>query len=226
MSFDLPVLAFAFSAGIFALISPCGYVLLPGYISYYLGSKPLFGRRFFSGLLSGFASTAGIITVFSIIGMLASFPSVILPQIVPALELVAGAIIIVMGIIILLEIRLPSLGIRLNIEKRKGLIGSYIFGVTYGLATVGCSASLFLLVLSFAMGKGTLISILTFSVYSLGMGFPLIITFILIAQARETIVKRIIRATPFLHKISGILLIIVGVYLIYFYYSNLILITG
>ena len=226
MSFDLLGLTFAFSAGIFALISPCGYVLLPGYISYYLGSKPLFGRSFLSGFLSGFASTAGIITVFSIIGALASFPSVVLPQIVPALELVAAAIIIIMGIMILSETRLPSFGIRLNIEKRKGLIGLYIFGVAYGLAAVGCSAPIFLSVLVFAMGKGTFISILTFLVYALGMGFPLIVTNILITQARETIIKRIIRATPIIHRISGILLIIVGVYLIYFYYSNLFLFTG
>ncbi len=38
MSVDTAGIAFAFTAGLLSLFSPCGYALIPGYISYYLGS--------------------------------------------------------------------------------------------------------------------------------------------------------------------------------------------
>lgn len=198
-------------AGIFSLVSPCGYVLLPGYISYYLGSELSFGKAVSGGL----ACTIGLITVFAIMGALASSLGTLLPQLIPLLEMIAGAMVIFMGIIILIGLRLPYLSIPTRISKRKGVIGLYLFGVAYGLAGVGCSAPIFLSVVFYAMAKGLAYGTSTFIAYAVGMGLPLILTSILLAEAKEFIIKRIASATPWLQKVSGLLLIIVGIYLFY-----------
>jgi len=51
------------------------------------------------------------------------------------------------------------------------------------------------------------------------MGLPIIITTILVAKAKELTLERIVKMTPWLQKISGTVLIFIGVYLIYFYYT-------
>ena len=48
----------------------------------------------------------------------------------------------------------------------------------------------------------------------------MIVTTTLLAKAKKLILKRIVRMMPLFQKISGIILIIIGVYLIYFYYAS------
>jgi cytochrome c biogenesis protein CcdA len=70
------------------------------------------------------------------------------------------------------------------------------------------------------MSKGLAEGFLTFVLYALGMGAPLILTTILLAQAKEYVVNRIKRVAPWLQKFSGVVLIVVGFYLFYFYYTT------
>lgn len=212
---DLTGLTFAFTAGIFSLLSPCGYALLPGYISYHLGSELPVRKAILGGLLS----LAGLATVFSCIGFVASIANVLLSQLIPLLELAAAIIIVFMGISILVKIRIPSISMQVKIPKQKGLIGLYVFGIAYGLASVGCSAPIFFSILAYAVAmEGFLSSTITFLVYTIGMGTPLILTSILVAEAKRLTIERVAKATSWLQKFSGIFLILVGIYLLYFYY--------
>ncbi|MEE8569825.1 MAG: cytochrome c biogenesis protein CcdA, partial [Candidatus Bathyarchaeia archaeon] len=60
-----------------------------------------------------------------------------------------------------------------------------------------------------------------FLVYSLGMGVPLITTTILVSLIKKKIIKRLTKLTPKIQKFSGIILVFIGVYLIYYYYAFL-----
>jgi len=212
---DLAGLIFAFTAGMLSLLSPCGYALLPGYISYHLGSELPVRKAILGGLLS----LAGLATVFSCIGFLSSIANVLLSQLIPLLELVAAVVIIFMGVSILVKIKIPSISMLVKAPKQKGLIGLYVFGVAYGLAGVGCSAPIFFSILAYAVAvEEFLSSIITFLVYTIGMGAPLILTSILVAEAKKLTIERIAKATPWLQKFCGVFLILVGVYLLYFYY--------
>ncbi|MBO3842967.1 MAG: cytochrome c biogenesis protein CcdA [Candidatus Brockarchaeota archaeon] len=216
MALDLLGLTFAFTAGIFSLISPCGYALLPGYISYYLGSKLPVGKAVSGGLVC----TAGLMTLFSVIGMLASSLGALLAQIIPLFDLVAGTIVMFMGVSMLIKIRIPYISMPTKISKRGGLFGLYIFGIIYGLAAAGCSTPIFLSILFYAMAKGIINGTVMFITYAIGMGLPLIVTNVLVAEAKELMIKKIVNSTLWLQRISGILLIVVGIYLFYFYYST------
>ncbi len=61
---------------------------------------------------------------------------------------------------------------------------------------------------------------ITFVVYAIGMGLPIIITTILVAKAKKFMLERMVKMIPWFQKISGIILIIIGAYLIYFYYIS------
>jgi cytochrome c biogenesis protein CcdA len=61
---------------------------------------------------------------------------------------------------------------------------------------------------------------LTFLVYALGMSVPVVVSGILVATAREAALKRLVRMRPWLDKASGVIMILVGVYLIYYYLTT------
>lgn len=215
---DLSESAFLLTAGIFALFSPCGFPMLPGYISYYIGTKASLEKA----VPSGVACALGLIAVFSVIGTVASVLGNFVPQYMPLFELVAGPAVILMGVAMMIEIRLPAFWARIRVPKRKGLIGIFLYGAVYGLATMGCSAPIFFSILFYAIAVGgPLHGIITFLIYALGMGFPLVIITVLVAKAKKFMLERIIGVTPWLQRISGIFLAVIGVYLIYFYYTVL-----
>lgn len=214
MSLDLPGLAFALTAGILTVFSPCGYALLPGYVSYYLGSRLSLMRAVYGGV----ACTLGLVSVFSVIGGLSSALGAVLPGLVQLLNLLAGLILVLMGSAILLKLRLPYLTLPVSPSRRSGLTGFYLYGVVYGLSGVGCSAPIFLSVLVFALSRGLVNGIVTFIVYAVGMGLPLILTIVLVAEANELIIRRISGATPIIQRAGGVALILVGLYLFYYNY--------
>jgi len=214
MALQLSGLAFAFSAGVFSLFSPCSYALLPGYVSYYLGAK--FGAT--KALTGGLACTLGLITVFAAIGTLASSLGELVPQVIPLLDIAAGVILIAMGLGNLLNLKMPFISLNIAPSKKQGFLGLYTYGIVYGLAGVGCSAPIFISVLFYSMSKGLAQGILSFIAYAIGMGAPLIVTTILLSQAKDYMIQRINMATEKLQRASGAILIAVGTYLIYFYY--------
>ncbi len=216
MTLQLSGLAFAFSAGVFTLFSPCSYALLPGYISYYLGAK--FGAV--KALTGGLACTLGLITVFAAIGALASSLGELVPQIIPLLDIAAGVILIAMGLGNLLDLKTPFISLNIGPSKKQGLLGLYTYGIVYGLAGVGCSAPIFISVLFYSMSKGLAQGILTFVAYALGMGAPLIVTTLILSQTKDYMIQRINMATEKLRRASGAILVAVGLYLIYYYYAT------
>ncbi len=68
------------------------------------------------------------------------------------------------------------------------------------------------------MSKGLAQGVLSFVAYAIGMGAPLIVTTVLLSQAKDYMIRRINMATEKLQRASGAVLVAVGLYLIYFYY--------
>jgi len=217
LSLDFSGLTLIFTAGALALLSPCGFPMLPGYISYYMGAKASLEKA----VSGGVACTLGLLTVFSVIGVGVSTLGSLVSRYIPLLELVAGLIVIFMGVSMIVEIRFPTFFTISRAPRQRGLIGVFLYGVAYGLATLGCSAPVFFSILFYAVAAGgPLYSMITFVVYAIGMGLPIIITTLLVAKAKKFMLERMVKMIPWFQKISGIILIIIGVYLIYFYYIS------
>lgn len=67
-------LVFAFTAGIFATVNPCGWAMLPSFVSYYLGSQEEefeqrpWEERLIEGLILGGLVTMGFLLIFGLAG--------------------------------------------------------------------------------------------------------------------------------------------------------------
>jgi cytochrome c biogenesis protein CcdA len=210
MPLDPLELTFAFTAGVFTLFSPCAFPLFPGYISLYLGIDVPVKKA----IGCGTACALGILAVLCAIGLVASVTGSLVFTYISFLQPVVGLFMILMGISMIIEISLPSFQPSISIQKNRRFSGIFLYGVAYGLATIGCSAPIFFSILFYAILSGEPFHImLTFLSYAFGMTLPLVLTTIIVARSRDLLVKKAVRATPILHRISGVALILLGIYL-------------
>ncbi len=193
--------------------------MLPAYVSYYLGTQSS-PSRLGRATLGGLACTLGLLSVFSIIGLLAFTISSLVAAHLSSLELIAGILTFVMGLVLLAKLKLPTLSVfAAKAPTRKGLLGLFFYGILYGLATVSCSAPIFLSVLVYAVSGGALWAFTSFVTYSIGMGLPIVLITVATAKAKEARLANIAVLSPKLQQLAGIVLILVGAYIIYQYLS-------
>jgi len=201
-------------AGFVTLLSPCGYALLPGLIGYLLG-----GKVSLKGAVRGaFTAIFGVFLVFISVGMILSIASGAIRAVVPHLTLAAAIIIIAIGIAKVFELNIPIIGNAPSIGVRP--TGFFTYGIAYAFAGAGCTFPIFFAVLVYAStvpGLGALATMLT---YSIGLAVPLMLTSILTATANDAIVRRIARITEKIQKVSGIVLLLAGAYLVYSYLAS------
>jgi cytochrome c-type biogenesis protein len=204
-------LVVAFSAGVFSLLSPCNFPLLPAYIAYMFGRKASAKEA----ILSGALFTLGLMTVFCGLGVGLSALGGLVMQYVPWVNLVVAIIIVVLGLVILFDLPLPYFTAPMRLVGGRGIGRTYLFGVVYGLAISGCTAPIFIAILLHSMISGPVQSVLVFITYALGMGTVTVTTNLLLARAKVLLVRKVARLTPWLHKVSGLGLVAIGGYLFY-----------
>lgn len=155
-------------------------------------------------------------TVFTILGAIASSVGSIFIKYLPWIQLIAAILIIIFGLTILLDISLPLPMASLKTSENLGLIGMYTFGLTYGLAST-CAAPIFFSIVLYAFVEEIISGIFTSLAYSLGMGFIFILLAVLTVEAKRSALQKAAALTPWIRKLSGLVLIAVGVYLSYLF---------
>ncbi len=229
---DWTSIGFAFTAGVIAFFSPCAFPMLPGYISYYLGfleskdvedtKKNTISQVLKDGVIGGVSCALGGVTVLVAIGvgisLLGSVVRNLIKENVSLMELIVGIILIIMGIVMLLGIDLKLPFKIKKSAKGKGYKSLFIYGALYALAAAGCTAPIFISVMIRAFVSSTFVNgLLVFLSYAFGLGILLIIVTILIASAKEVMITKMKKIMPYVQKIGAAVLIIVGIWLIYYY---------
>jgi len=214
MALDLLELSFALVAGASSIFSPCGFALYPGFVSYCFSSKMSTPRI----LLGSVLSCAAMIGVFGAIGLLASSVGGLVLSNFVTLGLISGAAVILLGLAMLFEVKLPVLRLQGSGVTKGGISGLFLYGLTYGIGSVGCSAPIFYSVLSLSLiGGGLLGGSLAFAVYGLGQSIPLILAALLVSQGKGALAVKAASLSPKLYRVIPFLLIGVGAYLLYYY---------
>jgi cytochrome c biogenesis protein CcdA len=227
-------IAYAFGVGMVATFNPCGFAMLPAYLSYFLGLENTrdgdqrADATVLRALAVGAAMTAGFVVVFGILGLvLEPILSSIIDKL-PWVTIVLGIILVVLGIRLLMgreiTVRLPK--ISKGPEGRE--LGSvFVFGISYALVSLSCTLSLFIAAIStvidqqnFVVGMGAFIA------YALGMGLVLIVLTLAIALARQGIVRKMRGVLPYINRISGVLLVLAGLYVAYYGWYELQVLNG
>lgn len=218
----MPV-AVAFMAGGLAILNPCGFAMLPTFLSLYVGAEeeqlPSARTRTLQGILVGLLVTAGFLAVFTVLGAPIAFGA---GQAAAAVPWIGFGIGIVMGIVALATLA----GRRIDIKVRRVRPGGdrrrprtmLMFGVGYGLASLGCTLPIFLVVIGASLTRsGALGVVMVFGAYALGMAVVLMALSVGAAILRNGVARVLSKALPHVRWINGGLLLLVSAYLIYYW---------
>lgn len=220
----------SFGAGMLATVNPCGFAMLPAYISYFLnadGSSPdsstatavLSQRRglVLRALQVGGIMTTGFLVLFVSAGTLISLGASFIVTMIPWAGLAIGVLLVFMGVWVLTGHHLPIprlLSIRFKKESTFG--GFFLYGVAYGLTSLTCTLPIFLAVVGSVFTNGEVFrGIGQFVMYSFGMGLVIVALTVSIAFFKGVLVERFQQIFPYIERISAVLLIAAGGYLLY-----------
>ncbi len=221
----LPV-GYAFGAGMVASVNPCGFLLLPSYISYHLGTEEAGYyqhstlQRALHALVLGLTATAGFIMVFTAVGLVLAAGGQWLVNVFPYGGAATGMAMIALGAWLLVTHR--TLGIdaatRIAVPPGRNLRNVFLFGIGYAIGSLGCTLPIFLVVVGSALAsRGFLNSLGQFVSYSLGMGIILITVTMGAALFRGGVAKVLRKAMPHIHRLSAFFLIGAGAYMVYYW---------
>ncbi|QKV17579.1 cytochrome c biogenesis CcdA family protein [Oricola thermophila] len=175
----------AFLAGLLSFVSPCVLPIVPPYLAYLAGvsfselqSSDMERDRARRIILSAVAFVLGFSTVFVALGATASAIGQAIAQYFNALSVIAGIIILVMGLHFLGLFRIAMLyrEARVDVQKKPaGLVGAYIIGLAFAFGWTPCVGPVLAAILFIAGAEDTALrGAGLLAVYSLGIGLPFI----------------------------------------------------
>lgn len=220
-------IALAFAAGMVATVNPCGFAMLPAYLSYFMGldgddqGSPVRSLR--TALAVGGIVSVGFLVVFGVTGVFiaAGFRSII--GWIPWLALIIGVAVIGLGVA---QLRGFDLNVSLFKAKRgrkgRDVRSIFAFGVSYAVASLSCTLPVFLTVVAGQVTQSNLLSgLVTFIAYGLGMALVLVALTVALALGKSSLVGRFRVAMRHVSTGSGVILIIAGIYIVWFWGTTL-----
>ena len=223
-------LGFAFAAGMVSAVNPCGFAMLPAYLGLYLGSnseaqeKPHIMRQVGRAWLVGGSVTAGFVVLFGVVGGLISLGArSVVVEILPWLGLAIGVLLVFAGAWLVGGGKLYT-GLAARAATRLGdpsaisPKGYFLFGLSYGTASLSCTLPVFLAVVGASFASSSILaSAGQFFLYALGMGLVIIALTLGIAFARGAMVGALRKALPYIQPIGSWLMIVAGDYIVFYW---------
>lgn len=228
---DPATLALALAAGLLAALNPCGFALLPAYLTLVvqgdLSATPDRMHAVVRALAMSAAMTLGFVAVFGAFGAVAVPLALSVERFLPWLTVVVGTVLIAAGGWLFVGRDLRVVAPRAG-GAPTGTTWSMVgYGVAYALASLSCTVAPFLAVTTAAVTTGGPFAAgAVFLVYACGMGAVVTTLAVTVALARRGLVTKLRRVTPYVSRSSGALLAIAGAYVTYYGVYELRVLSG
>lgn len=222
---DAP-LALAFAAGLVATVNPCGFAMLPAYLSYFMGideGEQDRAAALRGALVVGAIVSAGFLAVFGLAGILITAGFRVVIDVIPWVAIVVGLAVIGLGIALIrgyeLKVGLPKAG---KAASGRGYRSVFLFGISYAVASLSCTLPVFLTVVATQVTRGSFVSgIATFVAYGAGMAVVLLAVTVAIAVGKQSLIAWLRGSARYISRVSGVILIAAGVYIVWFWTVSL-----
>lgn len=232
---DLLPFGFAFVAGMVAAVNPCGFVMLPAYLTIYLrdasdvddeGGVAGTVKRGSKAIYVSLAMGLGFVALFGTAGLLVSASQELVKEALPWIGFVLGIFMALLGAYILIGGKIYT-GVAQQMADRVGdprvssLGGYFLFGISYALASLSCTLPIFLSVVTSSFGReGILSGLVQFVAYAGGMAFLIMIVTIGIALFKSAILNPLRRSMQYVERVSAVILAVVGAYLVFYWLTE------
>jgi len=226
---DQNLVGLAFVAGMVAAFNPCGFAMLPAYLTLVIDPQ---GGSQLTAVGRALAATAamalGFLAVFGSFGLLTVSVASTVQQYLPYVTLLIGGTLVGLGIWFLSgrELRMPNLaGGRWAPTARMGSMFGY--GVGYAIASLSCTIGPFLAVTGSSLRSGSPAQgVLVYLAYAAGIALVVGVLAVGVALASSSMIDRMRTVLPYVSRISGVILIAVGLYVAYYGFYEIRLFTA
>jgi cytochrome c-type biogenesis protein len=221
----------SFGSGLLAAVNPCGFVLLPTYLMYYLG---LSGRPGESGAREGAVARAlvvslslsgGFMSVFLVVGSISRLFTDWINQNAKYVSLVIGLALVVLGVSMLFGYRLPLTTPKLDVggrTKDRTVLSMFLFGVAYAVASIGCTIGPFsATVLGTIDTSGFAAGLVAIVLYGGAMSLLVTALTVSLAVAQGGLLKVLRRGMTHVEVGSAIVMILSGLYLAWYWFNDI-----
>lgn len=217
--------AYSFILGVMAAVNPCGFVLLPTYLLYYLGtelnrddeSRSTTLRR---GLSVGTAVSSGFVGLFIVVGIISRAFTTVIRDNAKYAALVIGIALVVMGIAMLRGWKPPIAQPDVSIQRKRTFWNMFLFGIVYAVASIGCTIGLLTSVILGSIGRdGFVAGVISIALYGLGMGLLVVSLTVALAFARVGLVSTVKKGFRWFDKITAVFVILTGAYLSWYWFA-------
>ena len=220
---------FALAAGMASAVNPCGFAMLPAYLGMYLGDEaekenevnPV--KHFGRAILVGLMVTAGFVVLFSVVGAIIGFGAGFVSDLLQWLGLVIGIGLVFVGAWMVGGGKLYT-GVAARAASHMGnpaqvsMKGYFIFGVSYGTASLSCTLPIFLAVVGISVaGVGGSSVLSDFLLFALGMGLVIMALTLGMAFFKTAMVGALRKALPYIQLLGSGLMVIAGTYIVFYW---------
>jgi len=218
-------LAVAFAAGLLSFLSPCVFPLIPSYVTFITGmsldeltAEDVERERARRAILvHGSLFVVGFTLVFVTLGASATFLGSLFAYASGWLERIGGFLLILFGLYLLGALRLPGASREWRVHlgnKPLGYFGTVLVGVTFGAGWTPCIGPVLGGILTLAATTGSVgDGVALLLVYSAGLAIPFLLAAFLLERFLGTM-KHLGRWLPWVSRISGVLLLLLGILMI------------
>jgi cytochrome c-type biogenesis protein len=215
-------LGFALAAGSVAALNPCGFAMLPAYLTLVIlgdnTDRPSRAVAVGRALAATAAMSVGFLLVFGAFGLVIAPLAASAQQYLPAVTVVIGAGLVGLGAWMLtgreLTVLLPKPGRGAPTARLGSMFG---YGLAYAIASLSCTIGPFLAVTSATFRSGSVLGgVAAYLAYGAGMTLVVGVLAAAVALASTGVVTGARRLLPYITRIGGGLLVLVGAYVGYY----------
>ncbi|MCP3785931.1 cytochrome c biogenesis CcdA family protein [Micromonospora sp. A3M-1-15] len=211
-------LLLALTAGMLAAVNPCGFAMLPAYLSL-LVAGPADGRGAVGRALTATAGlTLGYALVFGAFGLaVAPLADWLRPRL-PWLTVTLGVLLALAGCWLLAGRRLPTARPFARAPRLTRTWPSMVlFGAAYALTSLTCAIAPFLAIVVTSLRAGsTLSGLALFGAYATGMALVVGVAALGVALLRGRLVAGLRGAGAWVPRLSGLVLLVAGGYVAWY----------
>jgi len=221
---EVPLLL-ALAAGVLAAVNPCGFALLPAYLSLLVvgdtaaATRDVRAAAVGRALASTAAMTVGFVAIFGVFGLVLAPAAGLVQRNLPWFTIGFGLLLAVLGGWLVAGRQLPALPWKATRAPTltRSWASMVLFGAAYALASLGCTIGPFLAIVVSSLRAGSTVAGLgLFLAYAVGMGLVVGTLALAVALARASLVRRLRVAAAGQSRAGGALLVITGGYVAYY----------
>ena len=216
--------AYSFILGVLAAVNPCGFVLLPTYLIFFLGTRyePNLktGERLRRALVVSSGISLGFLAIFFVIGVISRLFTQWIELNAKYASLAIGIVLVIGGARMLTgwtpKFAVPQIG---GVQT-KTFRATVIYGVAYAVASIGCTIGFLTTAVfgSIAL-HGFISGVLSILLYGLGMAMLVTALTVSLAFAKTGILTIVRNQLHLIQRLGAIFVTLTGIYLVFYWYA-------